>query len=244
MSQQTDPSSPAIEAALPPVMADLSHIVHNASNLVLGHLAAIQRTQGKDDRLDERARVIETALGRITDVVNALRGAVDAEFWGPPEPRLLDEALAEALRLIDKEATRRRIRLLHIPLDLSSTPEIWLDDGNRVSALLSALIGSEVERLGSGGSLTVVCTPTSLRSGELGSGSLGSTHRFGHPDHMRIDIEVRRDDELPLYRGGDPSVWYWIAERFADEVGATIEQDVAAHTSSVVLPVSGAPLRR
>lgn len=234
MSQQMDRLDPAIEAALPPVMADLSHIVHNASNLVLGHLAAIQRAEGKDDRLDERARVIETALGRITDVVNALRGAVDGDFWGPPEPKPLDEVLAESLRSIDKEATRRRIRLVHLPLDPAGTPGLWFHDGNRVSALLSALIGSEVERLGSGGSLTVVCTASGP----------GGTPPLQAPDVVRIDIEVLRDDQLPLYRGGDPSVWYWIAERFGDEVGATLEQDVTTHTSSVVLPVSAAPLRR
>ena len=212
--------------ALRPAMADLAHVVHNASNLVLGHVAGIQRGVDDPARLAERIGVIEAALGRITGVVDALRASLDPQCWSPPQAMPVDEVVDDAFRAAGAESSRRRIRLHREPAPLGEhDPSPMIADGTRAVAMLAALLGCELERLGSNGSVRVAV-------------------RDGGPGAVRIDVTIERDDGLALHRGETRSVWAWIAERIGDQFGATLEHPDAssgaseAATDAIVVPIT------
>lgn len=219
---------------LRPVMADLAHVVHNASTLVLGHVAAVERSADSDSRLHDRVHVIEAALGRINDVVDGLRAAVDPTFWGDPRPALVDQVVEEAFETCAGEAGRRRIRLVLTfgapsgagpddPADGGLGPDRLVTDGARATAAIGALVASALDRLGSDGSITV---------------AVGSTP----DDEDRIQITACRDDGLVLH-DDSRSVWEWIAAQLACQFGATVSRLDAA-TTTLIVPVLDSVIAR
>lgn len=198
---------------LRPVMADLAHVVHNASTLVLGHVAAVERTSPDDARLHDRVQVIEAALGRINDVVDGLRAAVDPMFWGDAEPTPVAEVVDAAFATRAIEGERRRIRLVDSS-DADTGAALVVQDGARATAALGALVASALERLGSEGTITVDATTSASAA--------------------TVQVSATRDDGLELHGGDARSVWEWVAAQLACQFGATVDRLDAATTAIVV----------
>ena len=209
-------------SALPEAVDDLTHLVHNASNLVLGHLDAIERTC-TGDRLDHRIEVITGAVRRITEVVDAFNHSLGGDGDpGPPHPEALHDVVLAARRGAARELGRRGVAIgLAADLDAIGGPDDpdVVADGRRATAVLTALLNWSAAQLGTGGRVRVV------RAG----------------DGPGLDLELRTgDDEAPAL-GATPSVWWWVAEQATAEGAGALALDRDQALVSLRLPAAGQP---
>jgi two-component system NtrC family sensor kinase len=138
-------------AALGQVAATLAHQMGTPLNSISGYLQLIRMEGNLQPSDQERLKIIESQLDRLTDSVGNL-----LSFTRQPKPQLkplkVNAVLEELIHLSEPWVHTRRVKLIaHLEPELPSV----LGDGTQLQTLFLNLISNAVDAMPQGGVLTI-----------------------------------------------------------------------------------------